>query len=81
MITCKQAVKKIHQKRDGAEPLSLRQHLGLGFHLMICVACRAYFKQMELIQWGAKKMSDKKAMDDTEIKRIEDGILDRLPKD
>ena len=48
MLTCKEISKLVSQSLD--RKLSLRQRMGVRFHLMMCSLCRAYEKQTLLLR-------------------------------
>lgn len=56
MLTCKKVPKEVNLLLDGE--LSLRRRMGLRFHVLICVHCRRYLKQTQLLcetmaqHWG-----------------------------
>lgn len=47
MLTCKEVTEKASQRVDG--DLNLRERIGVWLHLMMCVNCRAYFRQFEAL--------------------------------
>ncbi len=48
MLTCKEISQLVSQSLD--RKLSLRQRMGVRFHLMMCSLCRAYEKQTLLLR-------------------------------
>ncbi|HEX5539542.1 MAG TPA: zf-HC2 domain-containing protein [Methylophilaceae bacterium] len=44
MLSCKQASQLVSQSFD--RPISVRERLALGFHLMICKFCRRFARQL-----------------------------------
>ncbi|MDZ4783284.1 MAG: zf-HC2 domain-containing protein [Planctomycetia bacterium] len=47
MLSCKQATQLISEALD--RKLSLGQRVGLRFHVMMCSACRAYRRQLVVL--------------------------------
>jgi hypothetical protein len=48
MLTCKDASHLISQNQD--RPLSFRERLGLRIHLWMCVNCRRFERQIDLMR-------------------------------
>ena len=48
MINCKHATELMSQEKESR--LSLKQRMGLRFHMMMCAGCRNYNKQMAFIR-------------------------------
>ncbi len=48
MLTCRQATQVISEAQD--RPLGWRERWSLRLHLMMCVSCRAFERQMRLIR-------------------------------
>ncbi|MBU2754655.1 zf-HC2 domain-containing protein [Acidithiobacillus sp. CV18-2] len=44
MLTCKEASRSISKAQDN--PLSWRERLALGMHLLFCASCRQYERQV-----------------------------------
>jgi hypothetical protein len=55
MISCKEASELLSQSQDRA--LSLRERLGLRFHLLYCAGCRNFRRQMEVLRAACQRMS------------------------
>ena len=47
MLSCKDASRVVSQSLD--RPISVRERLALGFHLMICKFCRRFARQLSQI--------------------------------
>jgi len=55
MLTCKDASRLISERQE--RPLGVRERWSLRFHLLMCVYCRRFARQVELIRralqfWG-----------------------------
>lgn len=47
MLTCKEVTEKASQRIDG--DLNLREQIGVRIHLMMCVKCRSYYRQLSAL--------------------------------
>ncbi len=76
MITCKQATKFISQKEEGK--LSIRQRYQLWMHLAVCIFCKMFHKQNEIIINNAPHLPD---YNDATLSRLEkESIVAALEK-
>lgn len=55
MLTCKEASALVSQSCD--RPISLRERLLLGFHLMICSFCRRFARQLAEISRALRRLA------------------------
>lgn len=62
MLTCKDASHLISEQQE--HPLNWRKRLGLRLHLMMCVACRRFERQVVVIRKGLRKLGRRGETDD-----------------
>lgn len=76
MLSCKDVVMIVSLEK----PLSLRQRLEFQLHLIICLYCRRYIKQIEYLKAGVKQLlrSKNKEAHSEEIKKIEKEVIEKL---
>ena len=65
IFKCEEVSKMISRSMDEKLPLGVR--IGIKFHLMVCLICRRYEKQMLLIRGALGRIKD----DDTTIPQME----------
>lgn len=54
MLTCRDASHLISEQQE--RPLNWRKRLGLRLHLMMCVSCRRFERQIAVIRKGLRKL-------------------------
>jgi hypothetical protein len=54
MLNCKQTSELVSQSFD--RPLSLKERLSVGFHLLICAACKRFNYHLALMQSAMMKL-------------------------
>ena len=54
MITCRRAAELISGEQDAKLPL--HQRAGLGFHTLLCAACRRYRRQLGAVEEAVEKL-------------------------
>jgi hypothetical protein len=54
MLTCKEASHLISERQE--RPLGLRERLGLWFHLLICVYCRRFERQVAMLSRALREL-------------------------
>lgn len=52
-MSCKEATRHISQMQD--RPLSLRERVLLRLHLLVCVACSRFERQVRLLRMAMRK--------------------------
>ena len=57
MLSCKGASQLISQSND--RRLTRRERLALRFHLLICVVCKRFSRQLDMISSAVKRMRNK----------------------
>jgi len=57
MLNCKQNSELLSQSLD--RPVSLREKFAMRLHLMMCLGCRNFEKQLAFIRKAARKMTHK----------------------
>lgn len=65
MLTCKDASHLISEGRE--RPLTFRQRLALKLHLMMCVYCRRFERQMVLLRKAMRELGRRAASNDAHI--------------
>lgn len=63
MLTCKQTARLVSEGLD--RKLSLWQRMNLRLHLMMCGACSAYRRQVEMLNRIVRRRFDEAAVDAT----------------
>ncbi len=63
MLTCKETARLISEGLD--RKLSLWTRMNLRLHLMMCGACSAYRRQVELLNRVVRRRFDESAVDET----------------
>jgi len=58
-INCQRATYLHEKNREGK--LDAMERLGLWIHLLYCKFCKAFFKQIDVIETSSKKLSDNPA--------------------
>lgn len=77
MLTCKQVVRIL----GSDEPLTLRQRMGLRFHLMMCRHCSRFSKHLKMVVEGASVLLKKKAeVDKSVVREVEDATIKELQR-
>jgi hypothetical protein len=61
MLNCKQVSKLVSQEME--KPLSLSERIGLNLHLMMCVGCRNFKKQMGFLRRACERFPEKMESD------------------
>jgi predicted anti-sigma-YlaC factor YlaD len=59
MLNCKQAVALMSQRMD--RKLGLMQRMSLSLHLMMCIGCRNFSKQMEFLRKSCRKLPNQES--------------------
>lgn len=57
MLNCKQASKLMSQAQD--RDISLRERLSLRFHLLFCLGCRNFSRQLEVMRAACRRYLDR----------------------
>ncbi len=73
MLSCKDINQKASQYIDGE--LTIRQRLVVGFHLLMCVHCRRYVRQLAATINTLRQLP-KKECSDRQMEHIIDRLLD-----
>jgi predicted anti-sigma-YlaC factor YlaD len=63
MPSCKEASRLVSQSCD--RPISLREHLALGFHLMMCKFCRRFSRQLAQISRAIHRLAMQTEQDES----------------
>jgi hypothetical protein len=58
-MTCRRAAELISEELDTNLPL--RQQIGLGFHTLLCVACRRYRRQIGVVEEAVEEFLESAA--------------------
>ncbi len=62
MRSCRETARLLSKSME--EPLSIWTRMSLRFHLMMCVLCRRYAKQIRALEQMARGLSDRAERDD-----------------
>lgn len=57
MLNCKQASKLMSQAQD--RDISLRERLSLRFHLLFCLGCRNFSRQLKVMRAACRRYLDR----------------------
>jgi transcriptional regulatory protein LevR len=76
MIKCKQFVQDISHDVDG----NLRRKFGYRFHYFLCVHCRNYLKQLDLIKSKLIENNQNIEIDAKKVENLENKILQTINK-
>lgn len=63
---------------EGARDLSLRRRLELRLHMMMCVHCRNYLKQIKALGDGVRRLAAGAEPSARELAELEQEICDRI---
>ena len=77
MLSCKKTTELASNRLDG--PINGWQKIGMGFHLLLCLNCRRYFKQLKFLQrvfTNADKQALGPALSDEARQRIRQKLQD-----
>ncbi len=78
VFKCKDISYLISKSMD--KKLSLKQRLGIKFHLMMCDLCRRYKKQLDLIQKAISLVSNSEKSSDDLITPLPTKTKDKIKK-
>ncbi len=56
-LTCRESARLLSTRMD--RPLSGKERIALGWHLMICLACRRFDKQMDILRRAMEKWRER----------------------
>jgi len=71
MKSCRETAKAI----SGGETGGLFDRIMLRMHLMMCRHCSAFAKQLEYISGKARRLTSGKALNERELRRLEDEVI------
>ncbi len=78
VFKCKDISYLISKSMD--KKLSLKQRLGIKFHLMMCDLCRRYKKQLDLIQKAVSLITSSEKSSDDLITPLPDKTKEKIKK-
>lgn len=74
MLSCQSAAELISQQLD--RPLSIREHISLKIHLLICTLCRRYARQINFVHDITLRIKSKTSLSDARRQRIKQHLND-----
>lgn len=77
MLTCKDASHLISESQE--RKLGFRERMGLKFHLLMCVYCRRFDKQIAFVRKALRELG-RRAEADTESAELSSEARDRIRK-
>lgn len=77
MLTCKDATRLISERQE--RPLGFRERLGLRMHILMCVYCRRFERQIELMR-KAMRVLGRRVRADTEGADLTPEARERIRK-
>lgn len=81
MLPCKDIVRILSSQDSSADELSWMKRAELRMHLLMCKHCSRYASQLKMMKHGFKKLFSRiTQVDQGNIKRLEDDIIEKLPK-
>lgn len=65
-MTCQEASRLASQAQD--RPLNLKERIGLKLHLLICVGCQGFIRQLQQIRQACQRVTNSEGMNvNTEV--------------
>jgi hypothetical protein len=77
MLTCKDASRLVSENQE--RPLGFRERWGLRLHLWMCVSCRRFERQLELMR-RLLRLSIHRAEDEADDKNLSPEARERIRK-